>query len=306
MSRFAAAAALMLAMLVPEVAHAYCRSSTGCDPTNHTEGKVCQPGEGDDCGMPLYWAQPCVGFNIQKSASSQVDYATADMVLQQAFISWLNVDCGGPADMPGPSIQLSDLGPADCARNEYNEHGGNTNSLIFQDDKWPHENVLDGNQDIALTTVTYDTRTGEIFDADIEVNSNPMRYVLTTTDTTQDTDLLSVLTHECGHFFGLGHAQQPMFADATMRPSYDQGTTDLRSLSSDDSAGICSIYPPGRDTVGKCDFLPRHGFSSKCVQDQTEGKCSYEPPNSGSGLTSVLMLIGATLVFRARSGSRRR
>src|SRR5262249_12425102 len=154
----------------------------------------------------------CVGFNIQRDASKmQVDYATANMVMTAAFTAWLNVDCGG-----APSISLADLGQVDCNRNEYNERGGNTNELIFHDDMRPHENVLDGNQDIALTTVTYDTHTGEIFDADIEVNS--AKYTLTTDDNNVQTDLQSVLTHEAGHFFGLAHTTAP---DATMQAQYN-------------------------------------------------------------------------------------
>ena len=38
-------------------------------------------------------------------------------------------------------------------------------------------------------------------------------------------DLLSVLTHEAGHFLGLGHSSDP---DAVMRPAYDPGTASLR------------------------------------------------------------------------------
>lgn len=296
---FSVAVVSVAALVLPNAASAYCRSSTGCDPSGQTEGKVCAPTQSDDCGTPLVWKTPCVGFNVQKDASIQVDYNDADLTLQTAFDAWLNADCGNGTH---PNIQVADLGPVLCHHNEYNEHGGNTNELIFHDDKWPHEDVLDGNQDIALTTVTYDTGTGEIFDADIEVNS--AQYTLTLGDTNVQTDLLSVLTHEVGHFFGLAHAQQPMFANATMRPSYENGTTDLRHLSTDDINAICTTYPLDRDTQGECDFLPRHGFASECLSDQDEGTCAMRPSRGSPG--GGVFFAALALLFTARSARRRR
>lgn len=298
--RLAALAAAFALSLVATHASAYCRSSTGCDPSGKHEGKICDPMEPGDCGQPLVWKQPCIGFNIQQDGSPLrgIDYATADQAMQAAFNAWLNSACDGG----GPSLGMEDLGPVQCGRNEYNEHGGNANALIFQDQAWPHQGVLDGNQDIALTTVTYDTNTGEIFDADIEVNSKG--YKLTTDDKNVDTDLVSVLTHEAGHFLGLGHSDP----GNVMQPTYTMGSV-RRDPTTDDQNGMCAIYPPGRPTQGACTYLPRHGFSPRCSADQTELKCSIDVPGapaSPSPLVALALVGGALAAVRARSGSRRR
>jgi Matrixin len=280
------ALALATALLGTARASAFCRSSV-CP--GGVEGKVCTPAEPDDCGKPLYWSQPCIGFDVQKSASNQVDYDLADQILRTSLGAWESAACAGG----NPSIKVADLGRVDCTSIEYNQHAGNANILIFRDAKWPHtdDNTTDT---IALTTVTYDTDNGEIFDADIEVNT--ANFTFSTDEMGSATDLQSVLTHESGHFLGLAHST---VADATMYAFYSGGTS-LRTLSSDDVAAICDIYPPGRKTEGKCDYLPRHGFAPECAAEQREGDCALgaREPATGFGLV-VLTLLGLAARRRA-------
>lgn len=293
-------AAVVSALLSSAGAQAFCRSSA-CPPRadGSTDGHVCQPAQSDDCGIELQWRQPCVGFNIQRDASSQVDYATAEATLTSAFAAWLAVDCGGGA----PSIQVFDLGPVGCSRIEYNQHAGNANALIFRDRSWPHTSGsgLGSADTLALTTVTYDVQKGDIYDADIEVNS-----VLPNTFTTSDApgltdiDLLSVLTHEVGHFFGLAHSTAP----ATMYPDYNKGTIGIRTLKLDDKTAICAAYPPGRRAVGECSGLPRHGFAPECVEQQTYVKCGVAPGPTGGGGAAALAVIAALTMRRRATGRR--
>jgi MYXO-CTERM domain-containing protein len=143
---------------------AYCRTSTGCDPVHHQAGKVCDPPEPDDCGVPIAWAVPCVGFGVQRDASKLrgISYDEADAALQQSFSTWMNALCdGGP-----PSLSMEDLGQVDCSKIEFNTLAANASALIFRDDAWPHEDLPNA---IALTTVSFDPDTGELRDADIEV-----------------------------------------------------------------------------------------------------------------------------------------
>src|SRR5205085_1012762 len=145
-------------------------------------------------------------------------------------------------------------------------HAGNANTLVFRDRSWPHGDAAGSADTLALTTVTYDVEKGDIYDADIEVNS-----VLPNTFTTNDTpgpmdiDLLSVLTHEVGHFLGLAHSMEA----STMFPDYNKGTIDIRALQIDDMAAICTSYPPQRRAAGACTGLPRHGYAPECVEQQT-------------------------------------
>jgi hypothetical protein len=273
-----AALAFAAALLEPARASAYCRASV-C--SGGVEGKVCTPAAPDDCGKPLYWAAPCVGFDVQKNASKQVDYETADRILRASLGAWEAASCGGES----PSIEVADLGKVDCTSVEYNQDAGNANILIFRDDKWPHtdDNTTDT---IALTTVTYDTDTGGIYDADIEVNT--ANFTFSTDGVGTATDLQSVLTHESGHFLGLAHSTD---AEATMFAFYNGGTS-LRTLSDDDVSAICDVYPPGRKSEGKCTYLPRHGFAPECAADQHEGDCAFgaREPATGFGLVLIAML----------------
>jgi hypothetical protein len=52
-------------------------------------------------------------------------------------------------------------------------------------------------------------------------------------------DIQSVMCHEYGHALGLGHST---VGQATMAPSVGQGSTSLRSIHTDDTAGIQCIY----------------------------------------------------------------
>jgi hypothetical protein len=74
-------------------------------------------------------------------------------------------------------------------------------------------------------------------------------------------DLQNTLTHEAGHFLGLAHpcradvpptdpqsCSRPTpgnvpFGQRTMSPTTQPGETQKRTLSSDDVAGVCAIYP---------------------------------------------------------------
>ena len=289
-----AALALLAALLGAGRASAYCRSSVCPSDNGKTlHGKVCAPPQDDDCGTVLQWRQPCINFAVEKSGSKK--YAPVDVVAKQvklSFAAWTSVDCGGGEH---PRIEVEDFGTVSCARVEYNQHGGNANVIVFRDDSWPHspEGVAMSDT-IALTTVTYDVVNGDIFDADMEINS--FNRTFTTTDTMVNTDLRSVLTHEAGHFLGLAHSN---VTGTTMYPNYSTGSIALRKLKDDDQQAICNAYPPDREPKGTCDALPRHGFSSECLAAQTEGTCAVGAGAPGFSLTALLPAL-ALLGLRRR------
>ncbi len=139
---------------------------------------------------------------------------------------------------------------------------------------WDHS----GSSIIALTTTTYRPSTGEIIDADIELNAwdgnpgtfgNAVGFYFTCVDPSPGTvtscpatpsnccsapgvsgclamDVQNTVTHEAGHFIGLGHTP---VSGATMFASAARGETSKRSLAQDDIDGVCAIYPAGKPTV---------------------------------------------------------
>ena len=278
--------AIALSVLGTESASAFCRSTTCQD-----SAEDC-PRDADGCrttGIPLFWRTKCVGFSIQKDGTVNLPFEGVTPVIEKAFLTWTDVDCGGsPA-----SMAFSRLADVSCHANEYNEGLPNANIVLFQDDIWRYKGL--GNT-LAKTTVTFDHDTGEILDADIELN-----YAfnhITIGDDAVAFDLQSILTHEIGHFIGFDHSADP---DATMNATYDEGDTSLRTLEADDVAAVCAAYDPAR--AGTCDPVPRGGLADAC-QATSGCACStaafaLEIPSS-SAVPSGAALVLLAGVLRAR------
>lgn len=251
-------------------------------------------------GTPLHWPATCISFSVQRDGSKtdSIDYETAAGVIDEAFAIWQGADCGGAP----PSLVVKDLGAVVCNKAEYNQEQPNANIFTFRDKDWPYKNAEDT---LALTTITYNTETAEIYDADVEINSFDATFTVTDDLELVNADLLSVLTHEVGHFLGLSHAPQRA---ATMYPEYAPKDTHQRTLDADDQLGICDIYPPDRNVGAACE--PRHGFSSQCAVAEESGCGIARGPRSPLGLALLAplgLLLGLRRVRRlgpARSGKR--
>jgi hypothetical protein len=286
----------------PRSAHAWCRTTTNVDFVE--DGINC-----DTVGRPIYWSSKCVGFSLQQDASVQVDLATARAIAKKGFDEWTNVDCPlDPRTCKGgggghPTISGRDLGPVACDKVEYNQHLGNANVIMFRDTSWPHDQP---DVTLALTTVTFSVDSGEIYDADMEVNSNPTLNPITTGDPTGRVvyDFYSIMTHELGHFVGLAHTQKTNDA-ATMYPEYKRGTTFMRDPSLDDICAICTAYPPNRATV--CSDAPRNGLALQCggedlAQNSKGCHCAIAGGRSGLDVAagSGVVALGLGLLARRR------
>jgi len=274
--------AVSLVTLLSVDAHAYCRSTT-------CAGEC--PRDVDGCktsGAKLFWPGMCVGFSMDRAASEHIPLESAREVIQKGFVAWSDLECasGGIA-----TIAFAMQPDVDCHVAEYIEGGPNANVILFQDYKWRYTGTANT---LAKTTVTYDTETGEIFDADIEVNHAYNEY--TVGDENVVYDLQSIATHEIGHFIGLDHTPDSL---ATMNAGYQQGTTELRSLESDDIDAACDAYPSTRQVT--CDPRPRGGLAETCgnAQPEDEGEgCSVAPNEPKGGV--VALAIGVFLLGAAR------
>ena len=259
--RAAIAAALagpVVVVIGTQDASAYCRTTVD-ENFAPTDAVPC-----DTHSRPIAWPTSCVGFDVNQNASVQIDLATARAVVLRQFKTWSGVDC--PADLGTcggaasghPTITVSDLGPVKCNAAEYNDGAGNQNLITFYDTTWPH---TDGASTLALTTVTFSIATGDIYDADIEVNSTPGTPLGDTAANPRVYDFESIIGHESGHFLGLSHTQ-PANTTSTMYGRYKEGATFMRGRSADDACGMCNVYPPTRKAA--CDTRPHNGFATEC------------------------------------------
>ena len=284
----ALACVLVLSAAAP--AAAYCRSTT-CDPTSEEEDACWLDENGCEVGgHPLFWRSRCATYSVQRDGSPLrgISFEDAARVIADALAQWSSVDCGGQA----PSLEFIPTEPVDCNQQEYNDDGPNANIWTFRDDDWPYE---DEGWTLALTTTTFDVETGEIYDADVEVNT--FEHAIGVGISAWPNDLESIITHEAGHVLGLGHS---LDLTATMYPIYVRG---MCVLGEDDRRGMCAVYPPYREAAD-CVPVPRHGFSTACGENSDGGGCGCTIAAGPQRARSVAALL-VWLVAAARRSRRR-
>jgi hypothetical protein len=279
----------------PSRVEAYCRTSS-CD--DGAVGTRCEPATEGDCGVPIAWPTSCVGYSLASKGTEQLPLATVRSIVARAFATWSSSECeGGPVRIGGV-----DLGDVDCSEVSYDPDGPNANLVVFRDEAWPYAQ----SGALALTTVTYVLDTGAIRDADLEINS--ASATLSTSDTSVEVDLESIVTHEVGHMLGLSHTNVD---DATMTTNYPPRSTTLRSLEPDDVAGLCSIYPANRAVA--CMPTPRGGLLDACASEGTgsggsagdaeeDGGCSIASagPSEARRDRSAELLASLAILLAAR------
>lgn len=232
-------------------------------------------------GAPLEWTNPCLSYAIDSRGSQWMSSEDVEEAVDLAFETWENADCGGSP----PNLIFKPLQPSTCKRAEYN-CGGNVNTIAFLD-PWkdecsdPESPGYDSNA-FAVTIVWHDKKTGEILDADMMINDQtatrfnaggPYANCPETGCTGNDADLGSIVTHEAGHFIGIGHCNPIDIQDpddpcvqATMFASAERESVNKRTLAPDDIAAVCTIYPPG-DLDQSCNAVPRGGLQLNCETD---------------------------------------
>ena len=320
-------------------AQAFCRTGT-CPLSQDYSPTVteCRPPGEDTCvfkgmtlrNVPVWWRPACLGYSVQRDASQYVSVDDATKAAARAFSAWTTRSC--PTNGTGTSrvsIDARDLGPAVCGDIGYFPDRANQHVIVFRDETWPHEKspseqAAGKSRTIALTTISFDPNSGEIFDADIEINSAEHSVIITDGAKLAENvyDLDSVLTHEVGHFLGIAHSPD---SQAVMYPKDEGGSVRHRDLTTDDIDAICTLYPSsglrpvdpqlnpsGTMAPGVCDPTPRHGFSSVCATapaPTSQAGCSIrQSPRTAAqdGWAIALSALAlAALPFARRSRGRR-
>lgn len=240
----------------------------------------CRPGE---IAKQVRWNERCVNYYLNEKGAANIPSegegegvpAGLEAAVTTSFDAWHAIDCS--------DLQILYGGTTDDDRTAAD---GKANVLVWRDQTWPTSYSRTA---FALTSVTYNTETGHIVDADIEMNGE--FYTFTVGDENVLIDVQNTLTHEAGHFIGLDHSFD---LSATMFEAASSGETKKRTLEQDDIDGICSIYPV-LDGGRSCTAPPPHSVESSRDDD---GCCSTVPTGRSSPPLSLFVMFAFLVMIR--------
>lgn len=178
-----------------------------------------------DDGVPTRWQQQCIPWKMNELGSDDISFEEAHEVITTAFTVW--------SDVEDSFIRFEDQGTTELDFVSLSQGVGENIVLWHEDGQWPYALHV-----IGLTSLTYDTHTGQIMDADIEMNGDDYRFA--TDGAPHAYDAQQSLTHEVGHLLGLDHS---LDEDAVMFAESQPGETHKRLLRPDDMAGLEFSHP---------------------------------------------------------------
>jgi hypothetical protein len=237
----------------------------------------------------VIWHRPCVSFSLDTSNLRPNQVSDIRATVTRAFATWTNTTC--PGTRRRPAIALEDhFGPVLCGHAEYNSEQGNANVITFRND-WPYDP-----DELGHTVVTYLVESGELVDADIEMNADVFPEA--------GYDLQSVLTHEAGHFLGIAHTDKVGLS--IMPTRYFDPDRLYHALGPDDIDALCALYATKVDDSA-CDFAPVNGFAAECAFDPGSGGwCAAQPAGLPARGAHLACFVGALGIAAAALRRRRR
>jgi hypothetical protein len=232
-----------------------------------------------------------------------------DIVIDQSFS-----DLGGPNlfgaaltawRATGAALPSISTAPAEGRQVGYNPSGPNENVVAYAPYGWPRAGSA-----LAVTVLTYDQISGRIIDADIlvngggrffanlemdesgsddtEVSFEPAPGESTAAAPTTRFDLQSVVTHELGHFFGLGDDREE--SKATMYIRTRPGEIHKRVVDEGEGGVITALYAENASNVAKA----------------SQGGCGRaQLARGGAGVSAWMGFVVASLGLALLAAARR-
>ena len=159
-------------------------------------------------------------------------------------------------------------------------------------DCWDHGSTV-----VALSTSSYIVSSGELLDADVEMNAASATPTIVDSPPCSPggistscvaNDLQNAVTHEIGHFLGLAHSPDP---SSTMYTSEPLGETSKRVLDTGSKQFVCDVYPAGQ-------------VSKDCAPSSSSSGCS-SAGDPGALAPGILLLLLALAGRRSAASGHR-
>ena len=237
----------------------------------------------NESGTAVKWSSPCISWWMNDQGTVHFAYETVQPVVREAFARW--------ADVPGVNLSFQE-GGATCFRDiGISQWPGRQNVIVWRDKSadWIH-----GLDVVALTSVSYSETTGQIVDADIEINT--AHHSFSVGGSNSSYDLAYMLTHEIGHLLGIDHS---LHSGALMSPNTSPLSVSEIKLRPDDENAVRANY--GADTAApSCETLVAAPLSIPYCPSPPEGGCSAISERSRLSWAFMAILLLSACVLRRR------
>ncbi len=259
---FVAVGSLLVCAWSSSKVHAYCQTTT-----SKQQVSSCSPSCITD-GFPLAWPKSNITYVFNEKGFPGLSDQAMRGIFADAFGAWESVDC------EGEPVGLTLTAASDTTSLTVGPEKQEPNASVIAHlsaAEWSGLG-LDANA-FALTALWFHDKSGRILGADMHFNGGMAPFGVCPARGCQSgqqvTDLPNVATHEAGHFLGLAHSQDQ---ESTMWCDARGDETNKRTLSPDDSTGLCATYPP--DLAFTEGYFPVPGPTSRHGNDG----CSIQTP----------------------------